>query len=94
MTTVTADFEKTRRELDQLDLFAPDEGTIVDPHGYFAKVRSLPGLYQEPHHGVFIVTRHETLREVMRNTEDFSSINAVTGPLAGFSFKTDGGDIR
>jgi cytochrome P450 len=79
--------------LDELDYFGLDEATIADPHQYFAAIQARSGVYREPHHGVFVVTRADLIREIARDVARLSSLNSQTGPDTEYPGTFHGPDI-
>lgn len=80
--------------LAELDYFGLDEATVADPHQYFAAIDARGGIYQDPHHGVFVVTRADLIREIARDVARFSSLNSQTGPDTEYPGTFRGPDIR
>jgi cytochrome P450 family 150 subfamily A5 len=78
---------------DELDFFGLDDATIADPHQYFSAIGARGGVYQEPHHGVFVVTRAGFIREIARDVTRFSSLNSQTGPDTEYPGTFHGPDI-
>jgi cytochrome P450 len=56
-------------------------------------LRSKGPVTRLPYRNVVAVTGYEEAVQVMRDTEHFSSINAVTGPIPGIPFEPEGDDI-
>lgn len=73
--------------------FYTDQALLEDPHAYFDFLRSKGPVTRLPHRNVVAVTGYEECVQVMRDTEHFSSINAVTGPIPGLPFEPEGDDI-
>ncbi len=81
--------------------FFRDRATQDDPYAYFDAVRAQGPVWQEPHHGVFMVTGHPEAMAVYGDPATFteppsgtwSSCNAVSGPFVPFSEPTEGDDI-
>ena len=63
--------------------FFKDPTVIRDPFSYYELVRSHGPVWQEPHHGAFVVTGFEEANEVYRDPWMFSSCNAFGGPFPG-----------
>jgi cytochrome P450 len=66
---------------------------IRDPYAYWDALRAAAPIYQEPHHGVFMVTGYEEALAVYRDPNTFSSCNSVTGPFPGFPVPLEGDDV-
>ena len=73
--------------------FYADIALIDDPHAYFDFLRAHGPVVRLPHRNVVAVIGYEETVQVMLDTEHFSSINAVTGPLPGLPFEARGDDI-
>ena len=73
--------------------FYTDTALVDDPHAYFDFLRGKGPVTRLPYRGVVAVTGYEETVQVMLDSEHFSSINAVTGPLPGLPFKAEGDDI-
>ena len=73
--------------------FYTDLGLVEDPHTYFDFLRNQGPVTRLPHRNVVAVTGYEETIQVMLDTEHFSSINAVTGPMLGLPFAPQGDDI-
>lgn len=73
--------------------FYTDLSLIEDPHSYFDFLRSQGPVTRLPHRNVVAVTGYDETIQVMLDTEHFSSINAVTGPLPGVPFAVESDDI-
>lgn len=73
--------------------FYTDKSLIDDPHAYFDFLRSRGPVTRLPYRNVVAVTGYEETLQVMLDTEHFSSINAVTGPIPGLPFEPEGDDI-
>ncbi len=73
--------------------FYTDRSLVDDPHAYFDFLRAQGPVTRLPHHDVVAVTGYEETIQVMLDTEHFSSINAVTGPIPGLPFAPVGDDI-
>lgn len=66
-----------------VDLFT-DTSLVVDPYPYYDFLRKQGRVWEEPHHGVFVVTGYDEACAVYRDHLSFSSCNASTGPFPGF----------
>jgi cytochrome P450 len=65
--------------------FYTDLELINNPHPYFAHLRSQCPVVYLPQHDVMAVTTYEEAAIVLRDHEQFSSCNSVSGPFPGFS---------
>ena len=73
--------------------FYTDTSLVDDPHAYFDFLRAKGPVTRLPHRNVVAVTGYEETVQVMLDTEHFSSINAVTGPIPDLPFEVEGDDI-
>lgn len=73
--------------------FYTDTSLVDDPHSYFDYLRSQGPVTRLPHRNVVAVTGYEETVQVMLDTEHFSSINAVMGPIPPLPFEPEGDDI-
>ena len=73
--------------------FYTDTSLLEDPHAYFDFLRQRGPVTRLPYRNVVAVTGYEEAVQVMRDTEHFSSINAVNGPVPGLPFEPHGDDI-
>ncbi len=73
--------------------FYSDVDLVEDPHTYFDFLRNQGPVTRLPHRNVVAVTGYEETVQVMLDTEHFSSINAVTGPIPDLPFAANGDDI-
>jgi cytochrome P450 len=73
--------------------FYTDTSLVDDPHSYFDYLRDRNPVTHLPHRNVVAVTGYEETIQVMLDTEHFSSVNAVNGPLPGLPFEPEGDDI-
>ena len=73
--------------------FYTDTALVEDPHAYFHFLRSQGPATRLPQRNVVAVTGYEETVQVMLDTEHFSSVNAVTGPIPGLPFEAEGDDI-
>ena len=73
--------------------FFMDLSLVDDPYPYFEYLRSLGPVVPLPAHNVFAVTGYEEAAAVHLDTEHFSAVNAVTGPLPPLPFTPEGDDI-
>lgn len=70
-----------------------DVALVDDPHAYFDYLRAKGPVVRLPYRNAVAVTGYDETVQVMLDTEHFSSINAVTGPLADLPFVPAGDDI-
>jgi cytochrome P450 len=82
----------TKPELDAVDFFRT-KALYQDPYAYYEYLREQGPVWQEPHHGVFMVTGYAEAMAVYRDTATFSSCNTVSGPFATFPVPLEGDDI-
>jgi cytochrome P450 len=75
-----------------IDFFG-DESLIADPYPYFEQLRSACPVLGLPHLGVVAVTGYDEATDVYRDTDTFSSCNAVVGPFAAFPVPLEGDDV-
>ncbi|MEO6094070.1 MAG: cytochrome P450 [Novosphingobium sp.] len=73
--------------------FYTDRALIDDPHAYFDHLRGKGPVTLLPHRGVIAVTGYDQAVAVSLDTEHFSSVNAVTGPVSPLPFTPEGDDI-
>ena len=73
--------------------FYTDVSLVDDPHAYFDYLRDQNPVVRLPRDDVIAVTGYEETIQVMLDTEHFSSVNAVNGPLPGLPFTPQGNDI-
>ena len=69
-------------ELGDFDFLGLDGPTLANPYPFFRALREQAPVFQEPHHGVYLVTRYDDIVSVARRPEVFSSIIAATGPMS------------
>jgi cytochrome P450 family 150 subfamily A5 len=81
-------------DIDSLDYFK-DPLLALDPYNFLDYLAEHKPVYQEPHHGVVIVTGHEETIAVLRAPDIFSSATIVAGPdpLSLFPVRPEGDDI-
>src|ERR1700742_3010294 len=79
-------------QLEDRDYFT-DRVVLKDPYDYFAELYSKDPVYQPKIRDVMFVTGFDEANEILRNTEDFSSVIAVTGAGVPLPFKPVGDDI-
>ncbi|WP_165190878.1 cytochrome P450 [Caulobacter soli] len=80
------------QNLEERDYFS-DHEILKDPYAYFEAVRAKGPIYQLPESGIVVVTGFDEALEVLKNTEDFSSVLAPQGPAAALPFQPQGSDI-
>ncbi len=73
--------------------FYTDTSLVDDPHAYFDYLRAQGPVTTLPHRNVIAITGHKEAVEVTLDTEHFSSVVAVTGPVPGLPFEAHGDDI-
>ncbi len=73
--------------------FFSDRVVQDDPYPYFDALRSLSPVWQEPRHGVYLVTGYEEALSVYNDALHFSSCNTVAGPFKKFSVPVVGDDV-
>lgn len=73
--------------------FYTDASLVDDPHSYFDFLREQGPVTRLPHRNVMAITGYDETVQIMLDTEHFSSINAVTGPIPGVPFAVEGDDI-
>lgn len=77
---------------DQTDYFM-DLSLVDDPFPYFEHLRSRGAVVPLPAHNVVAVTCFEEALAVHLDSEHFSAVNAVIGPLPPMPFAPEGDDI-
>ncbi|MGB8363536.1 MAG: cytochrome P450 [Rhizomicrobium sp.] len=73
--------------------FFMDMSLVDDPYPYFEYLRSRGPVVRLPAHNVVAVTGFEEAAAVHLDTEHFSAVNCVTGPLPPLPFAPQGDDI-
>lgn len=73
--------------------FYADKELHADPHAYFAWLREQGPVTRLPHRNVVAITGYEEAIQVMLDSEHFSAINAVTGPIPELPIQAGGDDI-
>lgn len=73
--------------------FFRDASVQADPYPFFDALRAQSPVWQEPHHGVFMVTGHDEALAVYNDSANFSSCNVVSGPFAKFPEPLEGDDV-
>jgi cytochrome P450 len=84
--------ENIMQALVDRDYFS-DHSILKDPYAYFEAVRAKGPIYQLPSSGIVVVTGFDEILDVLKNTQDFSSVIAPQGPAAPLPFKPEGSDI-
>jgi cytochrome P450 len=70
--------------------FYTDVSLVGDPHAYFKFLREQAPVVHLPHRNVVAITGYDEAIQVMNDTEHFSSVNAVNGPLLDLPFAVEG----
>jgi cytochrome P450 len=73
--------------------FYTDVSLVDDPHAYFKFLRDQAPVTRLPLRNVVAITGYEEAIHVMNDTQHFSSVNAVNGPLIEIPFTPEGNDI-
>ena len=73
--------------------FFTDQSLVEDPYPYYEELRAAGPVLPLPHLGVVAVSGYDEAGEVYRDTESFSSCNAVIGPFATFPVPLEGDDV-
>jgi cytochrome P450 len=73
--------------------FFNDDALVENPYPYFEALRSECPVLPLRHLGVVAVTGYDEATEVYRDTDTFSSCNAVVGPFAAFPVPLEGDDV-
>lgn len=76
----------------QLDYFT-DQSIINDPAPYFDYLRNQSPICRLPHRNVMAVTGLDEAVTIMNDSKNFSSVNAVTGPMPELPFPLVGPDL-
>jgi cytochrome P450 len=80
------------QSLEDRDYFS-DHVILKDPYAYFEAIRAKGPIYQIPSSGLVVVTGFDEILEVLKNTQDFSSVISPSGPAAPLPFQPQGPDI-
>jgi cytochrome P450 len=80
------------QSLEDRDYFT-DHLILKEPYAYFEAIRAKGPIYQLPNSGIVVVTGFDEILEVLKNTQDFSSVIAPQGPAAPLPFEPQGADI-
>lgn len=73
--------------------FYTDVSLVDDPHAYFHWLRDQGPVTPLPYHNAMAVTGYDEVVALSLDTEHFSEICAVTGPMGGLPFTPEGDDI-
>jgi cytochrome P450 len=73
--------------------FYTDTSLVADPHAYFDYLRAQGPVTRLPHRNVVAVTGYDETVQLLLDSEHFSTINAVTGPMSDLPFTPQGDDI-
>jgi cytochrome P450 family 150 subfamily A5 len=84
--------EAVVRDFETVNFFR-DRDVYDDPYEYFDWMRDRNPVWQEPRHGVFMVTGYEEAMAVYNDAGTFSSCNTVAGPFVKFSVPVEGDDV-
>jgi cytochrome P450 len=76
----------------EADIFADPE-VVANPYPYFDELRSRCPVHPLPHPGVLAVTGYDEAVEIYRDTQSFSSCNAMAGPFPPFEVEPGTDDI-
>lgn len=76
----------------EIDFFM-DLSLVDDPYPYFEALRANSPVNRLPAHNTVAVVGFEEALAVYRDTDHFSAVNAVTGPLPPIPFVPEGDDI-
>jgi cytochrome P450 family 150 subfamily A5 len=79
-------------DYDSVDFFT-DKSLVPDPYPYFEHLRRTCRVVSLPREGVVAITGYDDAVDVLRDTETFSSCNAVTGPFPGLRIAAPSNDI-
>jgi cytochrome P450 len=77
----------------QMPDYYTDPSLVDDPHPFFDQIRSRGPVVYLQDRNVAAITGYEEAVAVYNDTEHFSSIVAVTGPLPALPFEPEGDDI-
>jgi cytochrome P450 len=80
------------QSLEDRDYFT-DHVILKEPYAYFEAIRAKGPIYQLPGSGIVVVTGFDEILEVLKNTQDFSSVISPQGPAAPLPFQPLGSDI-
>ena len=71
-----------------------DLSVLLDPYEYFEEIAARGPVYQMQTHDALLVTGFRECVEVLRNSRDFSSVNATVGAAYPMPFEARGSDIN
>jgi cytochrome P450 len=80
------------QKLAERDYFT-DHSILLDPYEYFDAVRAIGPVCELPGQNMVAVTGYDEALEVLKNSQDFSSIISTSGPAMPLAFKPSGSDI-
>lgn len=70
-----------------------DLSVLLNPYEYFEEIRAQGPVYQMKSHDILMVTGFEEALQVLRNHQDFSSLNSTVGAAYPLPFEPEGSDI-
>ncbi|GAB89777.1 cytochrome P450 [Gordonia rhizosphera] len=70
-----------------------DPDISQDPYAFWDHLRSVGPVTREPYQNVVAVTGYQEVQEAFKDTDSFSSVNAIGGPFPPLPFTPDGDDI-
>ncbi|MCJ8156086.1 cytochrome P450 [Sphingomonas sp. LaA6.9] len=70
-----------------------DRSVLLDPYAYFEDIRPKGPVHYDETRDLFFVTGHAESVEILRNSNDFSSVITVNGPLVPIPFEPEGDDV-
>ena len=70
-----------------------DHSVLLDPYGYFEEMRPLGPVAQLQTHNCLLITGFQECVEVLRNPQDFSSLNSLDSSAFPLPFEPKGSDI-
>ncbi len=71
-----------------------DHSILRDPYAFFEALRARSPVYRNPETGVVIITGFEEALEVLKDTENWSSLISTTGAGKALPFEPEGSDIN
>src|SRR6185436_8721970 len=84
--------ENSVTDYDGIDFFRSGK-LVADPYPYFEYLRAHGPVWQEPYHGVYMITGYDEALAVYRDHATFSSCNTVSGPFTPFPVPLEGDDV-
>ena len=60
-----------------------DEKILADPWEFYAQLHAECPVYKMPETGIYVVTKHEDVASIMRDTETFSNVILAMEALQG-----------